>query len=78
MKLLVDGSDAFSDLRATPRQVCWLLEARRLQTAPCCVVACESPGSYQRLTPHKDLLPDIAAQLREAAWQLCFLHLVLL
>ena len=65
-------------LRATPRQVRWFLEVQGLQTAPYCMVACESPGSYQQLTPHRDLLPDIDAQLREAALQLCFLHLVLL
>lgn len=40
--------------------------------------SCESPGSYQQLTPHRDLLPDRDAQLWEAASQLCFLHLVLL
>lgn len=40
--------------------------------------SCESPGSYQHLTPHRDLLPDRDAQLQEAASQLCFLHLVLL
>lgn len=40
--------------------------------------SCRSPGSYQQLTPHRDLPPDRDAQLQEAASQLCFLHLVLL
>lgn len=62
----------------TPKQMHWLLEVQRLQTAPCCVEACEPPGFNQQLTPHRDLLPDIDAQLQAAASQLCFLHLVLL